>query len=178
MSDMDANYQTYDGLAGISRVKPSELAKLIELLPPHGMMLEIGSADGVTAAKIAQAHPGARIISVDPYLGPDVDRERLANWKKNQQHNQHLWLSKLDIFHFVCGQKFDVVLVDGSHRYANVMSDMQYSLTLLKETGILAMHDYGNDDWRQVKQAVDRFLFDYPQLKMELCAELAIVRKA
>jgi predicted O-methyltransferase YrrM len=179
----ETNPTIYDGYHGPSWMKTSELAKLIELLPPHGMMLEIGSADGVTAAKIAEAHPGSRVVSVDPFPDANPDRlnewdQRLLNWRRNQRANQHLWVSQVDIFHLLCKEKFDLVLVDGEHRYATCASDLMYAVTLLAPNGVLAIHDYALDEFYQVSQATDRFLADHAELKlMEVVSSLAVIKK-
>ena len=175
--------QTYEGFAGSSLLRPSELATLIELLPPQGMMLEIGSADGVTAAKIAETHPGSRVVSVDSFADFNPDRlnewdQRFLNWRRNQRSNQHLWVSQLDIFHYFCKHKFDLVFVDGDHRYANVMSDLLLGVTMMKPDGCLVAHDYGEAAHYQVQMATDRFLADHPELKLEaVVSSLAIMKR-
>jgi predicted O-methyltransferase YrrM len=166
---------TEDIFAGQSYAKPDELAKLIELLPASGWFLEIGSAHGVTASMIARAHPGSRIVSIDPYIDPHP--ERLANWKANQVANQHLWVGEIDTFHLFCGQKFDVVFVDGDHRYAGVMRDLLYATMLVKEDGTIAVHDCGDPEWYQVQQAFDRFISAQHKWKIDaVVGSLAILR--
>ena len=91
----------YDGLVAGSWIYADEMARLKELVPFRGAFLEVGSAEGVTAAEIARVHFHCQVVCLDPYL---VDRkvtvpvdggfaefvesnERLARWRQNRQGN-------------------------------------------------------------------------------------------
>ena len=54
--------------------------------------------------------------------------------------------------------KVDMVFLDGDHRYANVIEDIEIARKLLKPQGLLCGHDYNHPEWPGVKQAVDEQL--------------------
>lgn len=157
---------TYDGLSGESLLFREELEEIVRLMPERGTILEIGSAHGVTAAKIADARPTGHVFSIDsyhPYGDGDpyeIPSRRLADWRRNCRQNQSLWVGDIRSFHRQCGIKFDVVLVDGDHNYVGAMTDLLYAKALVKDGGVILAHDYRNSDWIQVPEAVDRFCIE------------------
>lgn len=52
---------------------------------------------------------------------------------------------------------FDFIYIDGSHLYKDVKRDLNDWFPKLKPNGILGGHDYGNELFKGVKQAVDEF---------------------
>lgn len=174
--------QSIPGLAGHSWTYAAELAKLIDLLPPRGTMLEIGSADGVTAAAIAIARPDARIVSVDPYPGhgqgesgfPSAD-VRIVNWKRNARPNQSLWVGSAGDLHQFTDHRFDLVFVDGEHGFPNVYSDLMYADRM--GVGTIAAHDYDPVAWPQTARAVDRFCQAEGYRVAEVIQTLAVLEK-
>lgn len=133
----------------------SELRKLVEWVPDKVWMLEVGSASGVTAAKITEAHPETRILSVDPYF---EKQERVGHWVSNRRnHTQNLWVGTLNHLAIFCSAQFDFIFVDGDHFYAGVYGDLLYAEKLLAPGGMIVCHDYHEAAWRDVGMAVDRF---------------------
>lgn len=55
---------------------------------------------------------------------------------------------------------FDAVFIDADHSYSAVTADIKAWLPKVKKGGILAGHDYDNDAWVSVKNAVDDFFGD------------------
>lgn len=53
------------------------------------------------------------------------------------------------------GAKFELVFVDGDHRFASVKTDLLHAEALLNAGGVLAVHDYGEDTCPDVRTAVD-----------------------
>ena len=150
-----------------------ELYALNQVVPPSGMVLEVGSASGVTMSKLAEAKPNSRFYSIDLFIPPehvaDVDKlkcpdgnheDRILNWHKNRRHNQALWLGSLQQFHQLVKRQFDVIFVDAGHMYDEVYPDLVLVDTLLAENGWLVAHDYNDPNWKQVTEAVDRFCAD------------------
>lgn len=52
---------------------------------------------------------------------------------------------------------FDFIYLDGSHLYKDVKQDLNDWFPKLKPTGIIGGHDYGNELFKGVRQAVDEF---------------------
>ena len=57
--------------------------------------------------------------------------------------------------------RFRLVFIDAMHEYAHVKEDIQTWLPLVEPGGILAGHDYYDDQWPGVKQAVQELLPGY-----------------
>lgn len=51
--------------------------------------------------------------------------------------------------------KFDFVFLDGGHTYENVSAEIKGFLPIMRKGAIIGGHDYANNDWPGVKQAVD-----------------------
>lgn len=133
-------------------------------------MLEVGTYEGVTASLLAEKCPNCVILSVDPFIdhdprpGSDCQTprpapNRLANWFRNKRANQRLWVGTLAELYAVASHNFDFILVDGSHLYQDVLSDLRYASEMLLPDGVLAVHDYRETEvWGEVKQAAGTFL--------------------
>lgn len=174
---------TYDGLLGESLLFQEELDAIIELMPERGTILEIGTASGVTAAKIADARPTGAVFSIDsyhPYGDGDpyeLPMSRLQNWRRNSRPNQSLWVGDVRSFHRQCGVQFDIVFVDGDHSYVGVMTDLLYAKNLIKSGGVILAHDYRNSDWIQVPEAVDKFCAENGFEVERVINTMAVLRK-
>jgi len=57
-----------------------------------------------------------------------------------------------------CDEYFDFIYIDAMHTYENVKEDILSWYPKLKKGGILAGHDYHQNDWPGVVQAVDEFV--------------------
>lgn len=57
-------------------------------------------------------------------------------------------------------QSFDLIHVDGDHRYHQALFDMRMSFAMLEDRGILAIDDYANADTPDVTWAFDAFYRD------------------
>lgn len=55
--------------------------------------------------------------------------------------------------------EFDLIYVDGSHEYDDVMTDLMYAWPLLRKGGVMVGDDYC-EHWAGVVAAVDRFFVD------------------
>lgn len=134
-------------------------------------MLEIGAFEGRTTSFAVRLFPNARITCVDPWAEYNEMAE-LARAEESFHRNvaefgdrvrplkgfSHIVLPRL----LEEGERFDVVFIDGSHAYADVVIDSQFGWRLLKPGGVLIWDDYL---WRRAeygrlvpKLAIDQFL--------------------
>jgi predicted O-methyltransferase YrrM len=146
------------GLVGQSQMNANERAALEQIIPRAGLFLEIGTADGMTAAWLAQMRPDVTVVSVDTFPTEDSGVKGvlgdLAKYRANQRPNQRLWIGTASqLFALARRGLFDVALVDGEHTYESCASDLQAAVRLVDPRGVLLAHDY---EHRQngVKQAV------------------------
>ena len=109
---------------------------------------------------------------VDPYLGNPDDPYFNAYWKgsadvaeKQYVDSEALFAERgatlvrktSDQFFAEPGESFDLILVDGDHRFAPALRDLTNALTRLRPGGLLVCDDYGNSDSPDVTRAVVRF---------------------
>lgn len=159
---------SYPGYHGQSWLSESELAWLIERLPERGLFVEVGTACGVTAAKIADARPNLEIICVDTFADfdkPHVEPNRPTLWRMNQRPNMRLWVGTLaELLRGDCHWP-DAILVDGDHARDAVVADLDCALW---HTATIYVHDYDDPspELAGVKLAVDAFLDRCPSWSM------------
>ena len=136
-----------------------------------GEFLEIGAYEGRTTSFAALLFPNARITAVDPWADY-AEMSELARAEESFRRNTAEFAPRLRAIKepslsalprlLGAGERFDVIFIDGSHAYADVMIDSQLSWKLLNPGGVLIWDDYL---WRKAgygrrapKLAVDQFL--------------------
>jgi predicted O-methyltransferase YrrM len=134
----------------------AETAEL-QRLAADADVLEIGSAYGYSA--VAMALVGARVLAVDPHHWlPSYEpmMAHLAAYGVEEQveiARTDSWTLMPELFQ--ARRKFDLVWIDGDHEAHTVAHDVGLGRLLLKETGTLACHDYGEVTCPGVRQALD-----------------------
>ena len=72
---------------------------------------------------------------------------------------------------------FDAIFLDADHRTEAVFQDLLLLHSYLTPEGAIVLHDMGEDFWgTQVREAVDRFLTEHPQFRLERQGELGKLR--
>ena len=154
-----------------------ELNRLLDLvreLKPK-KILEIGSLHGGTLWYWMHAAPGAEIISVDSGVQAfggrfeDIEYARKnlwGEWARQTGCTLTQYRGDSRSRETVEGARqhapFDFVFIDGGHKYNEAMSDWQNYWPMLREGGLLAMHDIAYSDnnvegygvpqvWREVR---------------------------
>ncbi len=134
-------------------------------------MLEIGAFEGRTTAFAARLFPNARITAVDPWVeynemskvrrAGEIFERAVAGYGARVRALKGFSNAVLPRL-LEAGEQFDLVFVDGSHAYDDVVIDSDYAWALLKPGGILIWDDYL---WRKAeygrrvpKLAIDEFL--------------------
>lgn len=159
------------------------LDQLVRKLVPAGDIVEIGSAEGRSAAMIGLA---ARDISrhlycIDPWLDRKIECEDLSisidgemTFESFKRNMRDVGLTKTDFTYMRCKSldavnEFDqvaMVFVDGSHKYHDVKDDFVYWIPKIANDGILAAHDYTNAyhdvvrAWNEAVRTHPRFVSD------------------
>lgn len=180
---------TYSHLKGLAWTTVREQYTLANFLPRQGMMLEVGTASGVTAAIVATYRPDARIVSLDifePAAHADEDRvshddadplKRFGNWADNARKNQSLFVGTLMQFRRLQpAVRFDLIFIDGGHNFESVYNDLLLAPSLLKEGGTIICHDYNDPTWFQVTDAVNQFVQEQPFDLVSTVGSLAIMK--
>lgn len=179
----DALPVAYPGLQGLSWVTPNELRLLTQSVVAGDRVLEVGTAAGVTAARLAdEAAPGL-LVCVDTFVyradphRADSDAERWAKWRANARPCMRLWYGDLGSFAAVAAPAaFDVALVDADHTLPGVLSDLVLAARLVRPGGLLLAHDYGDPNWPDVTAAVDHFARTFGHALVERVGSLVVLR--
>ena len=138
-----------------------ELNRLLDLvreLKPK-KILEIGSLHGGTLWYWMHTAPGAEIVSVDSGVQAfdgrfeDIEYARKnlwGEWAKETGCTLTQYRGDSRSRETVEGARqhapFDFVFIDGGHKYNEAMSDWQNYWPMLREGGLLAMHDIAYSD--------------------------------
>ncbi len=115
----------------------------------------------------------ASYTGIDPYLGETSDPYLGSYWSTTGESNAVYEQSK-HIFdesgHQLVrtyshkyweetqNQTWDLILVDGDHRYASALWDMHHWFQRLRPGGVMIADDYANSDTPGVTRAVNRFI--------------------
>lgn len=136
-------------------------------------VLEVGSFHGRSTRALADHCPGV-VYAVDPWNGEYFnDDNTRAGWIDTNVFGEFCWNlnphivagrviprrgAAADVLPQLVaqpGRVFDLAFLDGDHRHAEVLRDIDAALELVRPGGILSGHDYGHPSWPGVKQAVD-----------------------
>jgi predicted O-methyltransferase YrrM len=171
------------GFEGISLLSEREYAAIAQTFRRRrglGHVLELGTFDGVTAARLARDFPQARIVSVDNFTEGDGER-CLDHWLKNHHaNNQTLIIGDMSAARRLQAL-FDVILVDGDHRAASVAADLHTAHEARAGAhAIIFAHDYRQPDLPhiQVAPAVDAFCEAYHWSITEIVDTMAVLKRA
>lgn len=136
-------FSDYWGVAsGFIQVTTGEgelLYQTAKLLPPHSLIVEIGTLKGGTAYLLGKSR--RRVYTIDNYSesGSNIG-EATANLKSLR--NVHLLVGTSEEIAKTWKQPIDLLFVDGSHLYEMVILDLNSWLPLVKQGGFVVFHDF------------------------------------
>ena len=139
-------------------------------------IFEIGTGIGSGTVWMSEnlcLHPDSVIHSagIDPKHGIDnYAKTRLENYNNVVFYNEYgnAVIKRLGIM-------YDMIYIDGTHKYLASLNDAKFSLKYLKEDGIIVFDDY-NDSWPGVIQAVNEFVNIY-KLESEFISNTQLLVK-
>jgi predicted O-methyltransferase YrrM len=122
-------------------------------LPQGAEVLEIGSWEGMSALFLLSARPDLRITCVDTWegaetfvgtqQGADCERRFDANTAEHADRITKFRGTSAEYFASASGEgRFDLIYVDGSHYYADVLADAFAGFEALKPGGLMIFDDY------------------------------------
>jgi predicted O-methyltransferase YrrM len=148
----------------------SELEWLATQAEKCKIIIEFGSYLGRSTRALADNSPAdCKIYAVDPWNGKYF-REDDAPIKLFSIDDYGIFFHNLEdhirngkvIPYLDYSENFpeslnhsDLTFIDGDHRSASVVKDIQKAIIITKDGGIICGHDYGQSDWPGVKMAVD-----------------------
>jgi protein-L-isoaspartate O-methyltransferase len=138
-------------------------------------VLEIGSYCGRSTICLAQN--ALDVVSIDPHdgRGTGAPRNTLDTFRTNLYRYAIDNVRSSDGTDLSIEPTFDLVFIDGSHEFKDVKNDIERSMALLKDDGLIVFHDYHRDCDPDVTKAVDEFLSAGAELLM-VTDTLAVVK--
>lgn len=134
--------------------------------------VEVGVKEGRLSAAVLKNLPATNVIAIDPwapvpnshedYSGWDFADIERQFWDNVGEHKERVEMMRdtsliaasiLDGWVHSGGLSIDMVFIDASHDYANVIADIKAWWPLVRKGGILAGHDF-NHKWPDVMRAV------------------------
>jgi predicted O-methyltransferase YrrM len=154
------------GLAGLARSSSPQytLYRLVRCTRPRAI-LEIGTQEGASAVACALAMRDngtpMDVVCVDPFLesGDNDGLATLRQWYDYVRDSGflgrgvQLMMTESRQAVAMLEKRFNLVLVDGSHKYDDVRHDFEWALSLLSPDGLVWLHDYVH--YESVRRAVD-----------------------
>lgn len=170
------NYEDLDTIPGWLTRDQAKILYDCALKAPHNRILELGSLAGKSTVLFASAmkERNGLVVSCDRFTEniPFIDYTHymddfsIPNCLKvlwNSVHKRELELYVMTIkgeHEKLLGQidsRFGLAYIDGEHLKERIIGDAIYAWDKLVKGGYIAFHDYGNNDFPDVKLCVDVF---------------------
>lgn len=154
-------------------MSPEELLWLAEEATKHRVIVEVGAYLGRTTVALADhVREGGIVYSYDDWYGPRdtgvTDREGIfGRWMQHTSECRSLPVAMTGDHRApeTPPRVPDLVFIDGSHEYEDVVRDITFWRAQLREGGILAGHDV---DWPGVARALDT-VFTHDRVLKDVC---------
>jgi hypothetical protein len=146
-------------------------------------VLEVGSYLG--RSTVCLARTAASVDAVDPFDGRATPEPRPCRGRFAENLRRHGVAERVTAHvgtfadvapHLEPG--YDLVFVDADHRYESVRADVALALPLLRDGGVLALHDYRRPRDEGVTRAVDEYLASSGAALLAVVDHLALIRPA
>jgi predicted O-methyltransferase YrrM len=119
----------------------------LQRLAAGGDVLEIGSAFGYST--VALGLVAESVVAIDPHITHASHLALVSNLEANGLSPKvAVWIGRSDELLpvlFGTNRRFDLVWIDGDHTAEMVTHDVQWARKLLRPTGTLACHDFGEE---------------------------------
>jgi predicted O-methyltransferase YrrM len=155
---MPSNY-VYEIPSLLSKSDIESISYLASQTPNNSNILEIGSFLGSSTCTIKEANPHSTLYCVDIWNGETFDKYLKGNhqrdfvyeevrsekfkWYQNTNHLLNVYAYQMSSYEADFDIKFDMIFIDGDHRYDSIKFDLAKWHKYLKPGGIMCGHDYG-----------------------------------
>lgn len=136
------------------------LKDLANRLDKNPVIVNIGACFGTSAMAMIEARPDAYVFSIDVSPSPK-EMEHLTQARLYQLNRVVRILGRSQDVGLHWPWLVDMVYVDGSHIYREVLEDIDRWLPTIKPGGIMVFHDYDKAICPGVKPAVDEKMWGY-----------------
>lgn len=140
-----------------SATKPESLALLLQLAGGRHSVVEIGTGTAWTTAALALADSNRRVVSYDPIERPERERYLALSGARERielrSQGGEAGPAEGDA-------PPDFVFVDGSHEKELTIETFEAWRSALAPGGAIAFHDYGNELYPGVTEAIEELGLD------------------
>ena len=161
-------YKIYDGSRNHLLQIPEELSELIFFLNNYKKkhtdfknFLEIGFASGRTNTIFNRFFNFKQIVAIDNFACDINTNDLFANIQRKNLTllcgNSNSKEIKMNLKYFY---PFNLILIDGSHEYKDVINDINLSINLINSKGVILMHDICNKEYPGVGKAWNKLKKD------------------
>lgn len=164
-----------------SEAERAEMIELARQVPENGLIVEIGGLYGGMTCVLGLANPKARIVVIDEFSwSPREDLEKassaylLKNAASAGVTNVRVIVGDSREIGKTWNQPIELLWIDGGHSYEYVKSDLDKFGPHAKR---IALHDYGNEFWPSIRQAVEAYLKAHPDWTLDHNTEMVAVLK-
>ncbi len=169
LGEVDEVVQPYSFLDGTSLPMDLVLLKGLAKKFQGCNYLEIGTWRGESVANVASVAGACVTVNL-----PDDQMRKMGLSEAYISLHRHYSMGLANVRHVQAdsktfdfsslGQKFDLIFIDGDHRYESVCSDTSQMMALLKnDDSILVWHDYAFDPERPRMEVLDAILAGVPE---------------
>ena len=140
-----------------SATKPESLAKLLAVAKGRERLVEIGTGTAWTTVALALADARRSVVSFDPVVRPERDRYLDLGGPSARER-----IELVDAPGEQGGVEgpVDMVFIDGSHERERTIATFELWRQSLARGGVIAFHDYGNDAYPGVGEAITEMGLD------------------
>lgn len=155
-----------------------ELASLAGEVKPGGSIVEVGALYGGVTIILGKANPQAEITVVDNFSWSPIE-ERPASKEELLRNVITFGVKNVTVKvgdSRVIGKKWkepiDLLWIDGGHSYEFVRADLE---SFGVHAQVIACHDWDNEFWPDIRQAVEDFFKNHPEWKVDHNTEMVVV---
>jgi len=145
---------------------------ILKKLPKNSIVAEIGVAKGRFSKKILEFCNPKELNLIDSWISDDFNddaHEHVKDIFKLEIKNKTVKIHKgdsSDILKTFSENYFDWVYIDTDHTYSTTKKELKNCKNVVKESGIIAGHDYTNRNYRDgssygVAEAVNEFCYKH-----------------
>lgn len=144
-------WQAYESIQyGFTREEASKLHELASYAGPE-LLVEVGSMQGGSACIMEST--GRDVVCIDTWENPDYYDLFLENCRDKRIF--HIRAADSELWDW-WKPKISLLLIDHDHSFKSTMDSLVNWRRHLAPGAVVLVHDYGGDDWPDVKPATDQ----------------------
>jgi predicted O-methyltransferase YrrM len=162
------SYEVADKTTLMSRGEIDLMKKYVAKLPKNPIVIIIGAGSGTSSLAILEERNDATVFSIDTVF---PTTHRYTPGEKENLRSAGIWetgrviqvIGKSQIIGKTWPYEYDMIFIDGDHRYEFVKPDIELWIPKAKQDAVIMFHDYAERSIKPkagVKRAVDELLLD------------------